>query len=180
MHGEAGSAAIVTSVQIKALQELLEQYPSSDCYNMDKIGLFYQMVLDKTIAQQQIAGVKKQKTRLTIALMVNETGLSCDFLIIGTAAKPRCFGNRSAKSMGFYYCNNKKAWMTGLLFQEYVWRLNQSVNHSVFLLVNGGPHSMGDYQLQYVNVVVLPPNTTSRIQTFDAKIIQAFKMHYCH
>ena len=69
---------------METLQELLDCYPPSNQYNMDKTGLFYRMASDKTIGQQQIAGVKKQKTWLTIALVVNETGSSCGFLIIGT------------------------------------------------------------------------------------------------
>ena len=70
--------------------------------------------------------------------------------------------------------------MTGLLFQDYVQRLDQKVDHDVLLLIDGGPHGMGDYVPRHVKAVVLPSNTTSQIQPLDAGIIQAFKMRYRH
>ena len=73
MHGEARSAAVVTDAQIESLQKLFNCYSPCNWYNMDKISWFYQMAPNKTITQWQIAGVKKQKPWLTIALIVNET-----------------------------------------------------------------------------------------------------------
>ena len=39
---------------------------------------------------------------------------------IGHAKKPRCFERKTAERLGFLYRNNKKAWMTGILFQEWL------------------------------------------------------------
>ena len=39
---------------------------------------------------------------------------------IGKSAKPKCFNKKTPNEHGFYYQNNKKAWMTSELFEEYV------------------------------------------------------------
>ena len=41
-------------------------------------------------------------------------------MFIGKSKQPRCFGKVSPAARGFYYWNNRKAWMTGVLFEEYV------------------------------------------------------------
>lgn len=43
-------------------------------------------------------------------------------LMIGKSSKPRCFKN--IKSLPMAYCTNKKAWITGELFNKWI----QSVN----------------------------------------------------
>ena len=128
---------------------------------MDKTGLFYRMAPGKTIAQRQKGEMKQHKTRLTVALLTNETGLHWDFMIIGQAERPRFFKKKIGGQLSFYYQSNKKAWMTSLLFQEFVKHLDMSVRQLCILLVDGGPHGMGEYQPMHVKVEVLPPNTTS-------------------
>jgi hypothetical protein len=144
-HGESGSAPEIPLEQLDTLRSTIQTYAPENRFNMDETGLFYRMAPDQTIATRQIAGTKKDKTRLTLALMCNQTGTLKDLFIIGTAIQPRCFKSKTAESMGFYYRSNKKAWMTGLLFQEYMKRLDDRCSHPVLLLVDGGPHGMGDY-----------------------------------
>ena len=49
--------------------------------------------------------------------------------------------------------------MTRLLFQEYVQQLDQTIDYLVFLLVDSGPHGIGNYLPQYVKIIVFHPNT---------------------
>lgn len=183
-HGERGSAdneAINRS--LPELRELVSGYRLSDVFNMDETGLFYRLCPDKTIAVRQLEGHKKDKVRLTIALTCNADGTEkLDPFIIGYAANPRCFKKKSAEDLGFYYRNNGKAWMTGVLFQEWMTKLDKRMrtsNRKILLLLDNAPsHIVTNMDLNNVRVHFLPANTTSKLQPLDAGIIAAFKRHY--
>lgn len=89
---------------------------------------------------------------------------------------------KSGEQLGFYYRNNKKAWMTGELFKEFVQKFNEQMksrNKSALLLLDNAPsHINPDFALSNTKILFLPPNTTSKIQPMDAGIIAAFKKRY--
>jgi DDE superfamily endonuclease/Tc5 transposase DNA-binding domain len=182
-HGESGSAPVDTpevQAAVAAIKSEITKYQLKDVYNMDETGLFYNMTPDYTIAQRRIEGSKKDKTRITIAFTCNADG-SDRFkpLFIGHAAKPRCFERKTGEQHGFWYFNNKKAWMTGVYFQKYLQQFDYYVKRPVLLLIDNAPsHITEGLQLRYVKVMCLPPNTTSKYQPLDAGIIAAFKKHY--
>jgi len=181
--GESGDAPINTpevQLALAAIKVEIASYEPKDIYNMDETGLFYNMPPDSMIARQRIEGSKKDKTRITIAFTCNTDG-SDRFLplFIGHAAKPRCFDKKTGEQLGYWYFNNKKAWMTGVLFQKYLQRLDRYVNRPILLLIDNAPSHIADgLELRNVKVLCLPPNTTSKLQPLDAGIIAAFKKHY--
>jgi hypothetical protein len=76
---------------------------------------------DRGLATQQMSGKKKEKFRISIGLACNADGSErLEPFFIGKAKKPRCFKKQTPEQRGFYYRNNKKAWMTSSLFEEYV------------------------------------------------------------
>lgn len=71
---------------------------------------------DRGLATKQMSGKKKDKFRITVGLACNSDGSEkFEPIYIGKSKRPRCFGK---VEQGFYYRNNKKAWMTCLLFEE--------------------------------------------------------------
>ena len=73
---------------------------------------------DRGLATQQMSGVKGDKTRITLGFTVNADGTDIrPPFIIGHAHKPQCFERKDGSDLGFDYHWNKKAWMTGVLFQ---------------------------------------------------------------
>ena len=75
------------------------------------------------MATHKISGKKKNKFRVTIFFADNATGTEkLPPFFIRKSAKPRCFQRKTGKQLGFYYQNNKKAWMTAILFEEWVGR----------------------------------------------------------
>src|SRR4051812_1388563 len=95
---------------------------------MDETGLYFCMAPNRTIACEQIEGVKKDKARFTVGLTANAGGSGkLQPFIIGHAAKPRCFQKRLGTQLGFCYRNNSKAWMTGLLFREWLQELESKM-----------------------------------------------------
>ena len=89
---------------------------------------------------------------------------------------------KSAAEHGFVYDHNKKAWMTGALFQKSlvgVEKVMKQANPKILLLLDNAPsYRIDDMTLTHVEVLFLPPNTTSKIQPLDAGIIASFKGHY--
>jgi len=88
----------------------------------------------------------------------------------------------TAKQHGFYYHHNSKTWMTGLFFWEWLHYMDEkmrSQNRKVLLLLdNAPPHTAAGKEFNNLEVGILPPNTTSKIQPMDAGIIAAFKRQY--
>jgi len=66
-----------------------------------------------------MAGKKREKFRITIAFACNADGSEhLPPIYIGKSKLPCCFKKRTPDQLGFYYRNNKKAWMTSELFEE--------------------------------------------------------------
>ena len=152
-----------------------------DVFNMDETGLFYRLQADHSLATKQLERRKQDKERLMVVICCNEDGSEkIPLWIIGKYAKPRCFKNVNMNSLDCQYRANKKAWMTSVLFDEYVRSFDQMMHgRRVLLVVDNCPaHPRNIEGLRNVELFFLPPNMTSKIQPCDARIIRAFKMHY--
>ncbi|KAG8993163.1 hypothetical protein FRB90_000772, partial [Tulasnella sp. 427] len=182
-HGEAGSVAEddVTAEQ-ERLKKLTDKYALRDILNMDETGLNDRMPPDRGLATAQFLGKKGNKHRMTYALTTSANGDAFPPLVIGHAKRPRCFGKKSGSDLGFIYYWNKKAWMTGSVFECYLKDLDTQMRKErrhVLLLVDNAPsHIFKPETLTNVTVEFLSPNLTSRIQPNDGGIIKAFKAHY--
>lgn len=203
-HGEAGSADLgAVAHERNRIQKLLEEkgYNLKDIFNMDETGLFYAYVLlnrlllligiltntlrmppDRGLSDKQTSGVKGRKVRLTFAFTTNADGSEKrPPIIIGKFEKPRCFKNKSGTQLGYYYRWNAKAWMTAVIYQEWLerWDLElRTQNRKVVLLQdNFSGHIVPD-DLQNITVINFEPNLTSHIQPLDQGIIRCFKAHY--
>lgn len=122
LYGEAASVALedVDAARMR-LQHISKDFKPEDIYNLDESGLYYRMPPDRSLASKQMSGSKKDKTRISLVFVVNADGShSFPVISIGHAKCPRPFNKKSAKELGFEYYWNKKAWMTGSIFQLYV------------------------------------------------------------
>jgi hypothetical protein len=162
------------------LPELLAGYDPKDVFNADETGLYYRALPNRTyvIKGDPAKGLKGSKERMTVLIACSAAGEKLTPLVIGRSAKPRCF--RGAGVLPVRYVNNKKAWMTGQLFTEWMDRLNNRMKgegRKILLLVdNCAAHPA--ISRSNVKLVFLPPNTTSKLQPCDAGIIQCVKLHY--
>jgi len=69
--------------------------------------------------------------------------------------------------------------MTGEFFQTYLRRLHNHVSRKILLLIDNAPSHVWDgLELSNIEILCLPPNTTSKLQPLDAGIIAAVKRHY--
>ena len=184
----SGEAADVSSETIddwkKRIPSIIDGYALEDIYNCDETGLFYRALPDRTLSikGQQCQGGKRSKERVTALLCCNATGTDLyKPLVIGKAAKPRCFKNIDATTLPVKWAYNRKAWMNRLLFIEWVTEFDRAMvrqKRKVLLFMDNATSHPTDVKLKNVTLKFFPANTTSRLQPLDQGIIRAVKAHY--
>jgi hypothetical protein len=188
--GESASADEAGAEKWSAdiLPQILSTYELRDVWNADETGLFYRQQPAKTLAfpNEKVSGAKISKDRISVLLAGNAEGERFPPCIIGTAANPHAFrkagisNGNTLRSHGFHYYFNKTAWMTSVIWNDWLDKLNAEMirqDRKIALLVdNCSSHPAGDRS--NVTVFFLPPNTTSLLQPMDGGIIKAFKDHF--
>ncbi|XP_044761995.1 tigger transposable element-derived protein 6-like [Coccinella septempunctata] len=182
LSGESASVNEDTCAEWLAhLSDLLETYTSDEIYNADETGLFYRCLPNKTLdfKNTDCHGGKESKERLTVLLAVNMSGsvkrVPC---VIGKSLKPRCFKN--VKTFPTEYIANSRAWMTGIIFREWLqkWYNELTKKKRALLFIDNCPAHNPLPVLISLKVEFLPPNTTSKLQPLDLGIIKNFKVKY--
>ena len=164
----------------------MKGYKAEDIWNEDETGCFYRALPEKTMAErkQDCRGGKKSKERITVAFFANSAGGKELPVVIGKSTKPRCFkGLKDVKKpAGIPYYANPKAWMNTAVMEDILACINRRLQiekRNVLLLVdNVSSHEPAlTSKFSNIKVVLLPKNTTSRLQPLDAGIIKNFKVH---
>ena len=75
--------------ELPALQQIISNYDPSNVFIMDKTGLLYCIAADRTISARKIGGMKKDKTRKTVALCSDSMAVKRGSFFIGHSEKPR-------------------------------------------------------------------------------------------
>ncbi|KXN64662.1 DDE-domain-containing protein [Conidiobolus coronatus NRRL 28638] len=182
LHGESGGADNESiNLALPEIKEILNNYPLGNIFNFDESGLFYRQLHRSTLATEQIEGMKIDKSRYTLLFCCNWNGTEkCPLGFVGHYKTPQSFPNNQIdiKFKGPYY-NNKNAWIDLDIFKHWLeWFENKMRNenrkHAHFSKCD-----ICDYvNLEYVKVLYLPPNSTSKIQPLDKGIIKNFKDYY--
>jgi hypothetical protein len=132
-----------------------------------------------------LPGKKKEKARIIAYFCCNSDASECLLIwIIGSAKRPRAFSAAgiNPENLGIIWCLNKKAWMTGAIFKEWLfWFDSKMKGRKVALLMdNFSAHeaAVEDIQLQNTIIIWLPANSTSRYQPLDQGIICIWKAYW--
>jgi hypothetical protein len=184
-HGEAGSIPDGVEEEMRSLQTIAGEYKEEDIYNMDETGLLWRMLPSRGLLSQSQPGLKKDKTRVSLALCVNATGTDrLPVWIIGQAKTPRALRDVSISSMGGRWRWNKKAWMNTTIMCEWLQEFYTHIGSVREVLL-----TMDNFSAHYsaieisspppnIRICWLPANSTSRFQPLDQGIIQNFKAYY--
>ncbi|XP_071497487.1 tigger transposable element-derived protein 4-like [Diadema antillarum] len=181
--GEAGGVddEVVQSWKEGKLSDILHRYEAKDIYNCDETGLFWKMLPEKSLGfvGTSYHGSKQQKNRITVLVCANMDGSDkIPLLVIGKSKRPRAFKN--VNHLPVAYEANKRAWMTGALFETWLRKLDRSMEgRKIAMIVDNCP-AHPKVELENIEVVFLPPNTTSITQPMDGGIIKNMKLHYRH
>ena len=162
---------------------LLKSYNMTDIYNVDETALFYELLPGRTYTITEKGnsfGSKQPKSRITVLLCCNLDGTDkVELLCIGKYNKPRCFKN--LKELPIKYTSNKNAWMTRVIFNDFLTDLNSRMlkrNKKILLLLDQCSAHQKDLVFSNIKLLFFPPNTTSKLQPLDAGIIHSLKVNY--
>ncbi|GFU95931.1 tigger transposable element-derived protein 1 [Trichonephila clavipes] len=192
-----GESAIADEVAPKIFPEELAKiiengdYSADQVFNADETGLYWKKMSNRTyIAKDEktASGHKASKDRVTLLLCSNASGdRMLKPLLINKSLRPRALKGKDLKQLSMHWMANPKTWMTTAIFTEWfnncfvpeveAYMKVKSLDFKVLLIVdNAASHP----QLEHPNVqlVFLPPNTTSLIQPLDHDIIATFKKYY--
>jgi hypothetical protein len=128
-------------------------------------------------------GGKRSKERITVTLLCNQTGEFEKPIVIGRCTNPRSFKNVKTSSHNFpvTWHWNKNARMTSDIFEIEMKLFNEKMRrkdrNGIVFLDNATCHRNMS-SLSNVNLVFLPPNTTSHLQPLDQGIIKTMKTLY--
>ncbi|KAF7684248.1 Tigger transposable element-derived protein 6, partial [Cucumispora dikerogammari] len=168
----------------KVLPEILRNYRSENVYNADEMGLYFELLPNKSICLAGDTGKfhKDSKLSAMLLLCVNYTGQTkLTPLVVGKSRNPRCF--KGVKSLLIVYHSNSSSWMTSKIFNNWLSLLNTDQlkkKQKIALLIDNAPcHNVfTKTNLSHIDIFFLPPNTTSVLQPLDQRIIHSFKSFY--
>ena len=123
------------------------------------------------------------KDRLSLLLCCNMDGTEkLKPALVGKAARPQAMRMKGVKfkHLGVNYYNNSKGWMTGAIFAHWLSQWNEQLHRQkrkVLLLIDNAPGHVCD-EYDNIEIIFLPPNTTSKLQPLDQGIISWVKRQY--
>lgn len=170
----APAATATTGDRVQDIRERIASYNMQDVYAMQETGLLYKIDPDAS---------KRHAARLTVVLCANANGSDRrEPLIVGMHKQPASFRDKPAEHYGFHYRSNKRSWITGLLFRNWISRFNTTMGADgrkvLLLLDRATTHVVTGLDLPNVEVQFLPANQVTKLQPFDAGITRAFKLKY--
>lgn len=168
-------------------------YHPDQVFNADETGLFWKKMPARTYISRDAkvaSGFKVAKDRLTLLFCGNASGdFKCKPLLVYRAENPRALKNKKKADLPVFWRSNRKAWVTAQIFEDWfqncfcteVKRYLEKKNMAfkVLLLIDNAPgHPQALSVNTDVEVMFLPPNTTSLLQPLDQGIIANFKAYY--
>ena len=198
LSGESASAdhtaASTYPAELKALIEE-KQYLPQQVFNADETGLFWKRMPSRTFIsknEKKAPGFKAAKDRLTLMFCGNASG-DCFVkpMLLYRSLNPRALKGKNMNHLPVYWKSNKRAWVTAAVFMDWFhncfvhevekYLKEKNLAFKVLLILDNAPGHPA-HQLQFahpnVEVVFLPPNTTSLLQPMDQGVIKAFKVYY--
>ncbi|CAH0473107.1 unnamed protein product [Peronospora belbahrii] len=136
-------------------------YEPRDVYCMHETGLFYELSPEKPPGRGRTARRENYGERLTIVFAVNaDASDRMEPMFIGPGKLPHVMEELDTESRYFYYQNNKRAWMTPVLFQDYISAVDTRMRDEgryILLLVSHAPsHVSLGLELTNVRLEFLP------------------------
>ena len=139
------------------LPTMLSKYELNQIYNADEFGLFYRAQPEKSLhlKDERCVGGKHSKLRLTGLVAANAAGTVLPRFVIG-------------------YRSQNKSWMDSILFEEWVREIDRrftAEGKKIALVVDNCPAHPSIDNLVSVDLIFLPPNTTSKLQPMDQGVM---------
>ena len=176
---------MITSWNETTLPTLLSNYELKlkDVFNADEFALFYQCLPNKTyhfkFKGENWSGGKRSKVKLTGMAAGSATWEKLPIFVIGKSKRPRCFKN--VKSLPCQYTAQKKSWMDSQIFEDWVRKIDRKLRtdgRKIALIIDNCPAHPHVSDFTDIQLIFLPPNTTSVLQPMDQGVIRSLKTQY--
>lgn len=171
---EAGSGHghIALDDRLETIRARIAAFAPCDVYAMQETALVYKLEAE-TETETEARGPSPPRSRVTVVLCANaDASDRREPLVIGRERQPASFGDKAPAHYGFYYRSNKHAWMTGLLFRDWVIRFNSAMlaaGRRVLLLLDAATsHVVTGLELTNVYVQFLPLGVRSAAASLSA------------
>jgi len=194
--GEAASADFKAAEEfVVKFDEFLKEnnYTKEQIFNVDETGLYWKKMPERTYIHKEeksMPGFKAFKDRITVLSGGNIAGYKFKPIVIHRSKNPRAFKGVNINMLPVHYNSNKNAWMTRLLFEDWFMKVfapevkeycnQQNIPFKILLLLDntpGHPPHLCDLHPN-IQIMYLPPNTTSVLQPMDQGAIATFKAYY--
>ncbi|XP_055634227.1 tigger transposable element-derived protein 1-like [Toxorhynchites rutilus septentrionalis] len=194
IKGESASADLKAAKSYPAeFKQLIEdgKYHPDQVFNADETGVFWKKMPSRTYvakAEKSASGFKVAKDRITLLFCSNASGdRMLKPLLLHKSLRPRSMKCLNFNDLPVHWMSNAKAWVTQEIFRRWLeecfvpegkpYLAKKGLEFRVLLVIDNAP---GHLRVEHPNVqiVFLPPNTTSLIQPLDQGIIATFKRHY--
>nr|XP_033817702.1 tigger transposable element-derived protein 1-like isoform X1 [Geotrypetes seraphini] len=197
VQGEVAGADVSAARSFpEQLKNIIEEggYIPDQIFNVVETELCWRKMPEKNdiLKEEKIApGHKVSKDRLTLLLGGNASG---DFklkpLLVYHSLNPRALSRVIKAALPVIWKANSKAWVTLAIFEDWFknhfipavehYCLEKEIPFKILLVLDNAPgHRSTSGELHpNVNVVFLPPNTTSLLQPMDQGVIASFKAYY--
>ncbi len=184
LHGEAKSATQSDfSSFCTEYKALVSQYKKEDIFNVDETALYIKNIGNKsyTLDKSDKKGIKVNKVRMTLAIMINCFNENMPMLFVGKSKNPRALkGENPLKDFNIMYFSNESSWVTKSIFSSYIEAINQILvkkERKILLVMdNFSGHIIPEPS--NIKFIYLPPNSTSIIQPLDQGAIKVLKDKY--
>lgn len=156
------------------LVSICQGYDLSNVFVADETGLLYTALPNQsmTIKSEE---ARSESDRISVLLACSATGEKLMPFIIGRSENPPCFRG-GMPCLPVTYVSNKKASVTGRLFQKWLNKVNilMKREHRSILMLVTNPAAYTDVVRSHIKLVFLPV----KCQPHDSEIIQTMKMYY--
>ncbi|ETL27244.1 hypothetical protein L916_19185, partial [Phytophthora nicotianae] len=161
MDGVNGVAMTSSIGSLEQLQSVARVYDPRDVYCMHETGLYYELSPEKPAGRGRAARKENCGERLTVVFTVNaDASDRMEPMFIGPGKLPEPTEELDTDSRNFHYQNNKRAWMTPVMFQDYISAIDTRMRDEgryILLLVSTAPsHVALGLELTNVRLEILP------------------------
>nr|XP_020660653.1 tigger transposable element-derived protein 1-like [Pogona vitticeps] len=177
------------------LKELIEEkgYHPKQVFSCNETGLFWKKMPERTYIQKcakQAPGCQLWKDRLTLILCGNTAGHMIKPGVVYRAKNPRALKDKDKSYLPVFWQHHRHAWLTDSLFIEWFRQCfileakeyfeQEGLPFKALLIVNSAPGHPESVCCEdgNVDVVFLPPQTTSLLQPLDQGAIRCVKATY--
>ena len=185
VSGEANACTseMVTPWGETTLPIILSKYKPNQIYSTDKFVSFYEVQLNKPfhLKNEKWVGGKHSKLRLTGLTEANTMEKKLPMLVIVKTffhLQGVCF--KHVTHLFRWYCSQKNSWMDDILFEKCICEIDQQFTKErwniVLLVYNCLAHPTID-NLVSIGLIILPPNTASRLQPIEQGVFRSLKVH---